>query len=329
MTVTSLVAIRTAGKEHVGVSWRLVAVASVALVCYLLFPDNLAFLTRIISVSLLVLSLDLLVGYCGVATLGQSALYGVGAYASGIAAVHGMHDPVLLFVVGTIAGSLAGVAMGALLLRGRGLSQLVLSIALVQVLSEAANKLAFVTGGSDGLNGVNASPVFGIFAFDLFGRTAYAVGVVLLIGTLAILNRVVRSPFGVTCQGIKQDPERIRAMGIETKSVLLRMFMISGAVAGLGGALNAVSTQVVGLYSISFEMSASALVMLVLGGSGRLFGALLGAATLLLIEHELSAINPFHWMTMVGVMLIVVVLYLPQGLSGVLGVITSRYRRSA
>lgn len=327
MTVTSVLPTVTTSEIGIGATWRILAVAVVAAVCYAAFPDNLAFLTRIVSLALLVLSLDLLVGYCGIATLGQGVPYGIGAYASGIAAVRGITDPIALFFIGSVAGAVAGALMGVVLLRGRALSQLVLSIAVVQLLGEAANKMSFLTGGSDGLNGIVPSPLFGYFTFDLFGRTAYVVGVALLLAVLAVLSFVVRSPFGVTCQGIRQDPERVRAMGIEIQPVLLRMFTISGAVAGLGGALNALSTQVVGLYSLSFELSASALVMLVLGGTGRLFGGLVGAAAFLVLEHELSAINPFHWMTVVGLLLIGVVLYMPKGLSGVSEIVVDRLRR--
>lgn len=294
---------------------------------YLLFPDNLAFLTRIISVALLVLSLDLLIGYCGVATLGQSALYGAGAYGAGIAAVNGLTDPVLLVGLGAVIGSMAGLLMGIVLLRGHGLAQLVLSIASVQLFHEAANKATSITGGSDGLYGIVPSPLFGVFEFDLYGKTAFLGGLGLLILVFAGLSYVVRSPFGITCQGIRQDALRIRSMGIAVRPVLLKMFVLSGAVAGMGGALGAVATQVVGLDSVSFELSANALVMLVVGGTGSLYGALIGTAIFLGVEHIVSAINPFHWLTMIGLLLIVIVLFVPRGLYGLILDASRHWRR--
>ena len=294
---------------------------------YLLFPDNLAFLTRIISVALLVLSLDLLIGYCGVATLGQSALYGAGAYGAGIAAVNGLTDPVLLIGLGAVIGSMAGLLMGIVLLRGHGLAQLVLSIASVQLFHEAANKATSITGGSDGLYGIVPSPLFGVFEFDLYGKTAFLGGLALLILVFAGLSYVVRSPFGITCQGIRQDALRIRSMGIAVRPVLLKMFVLSGAVAGMGGALGAVATQVVGLDSVSFELSANALVMLVVGGTGSLYGALIGTAIFLGAEHIVSAINPFHWLTMIGLLLIVIVLFVPRGLYGLIFDASRHWRR--
>lgn len=305
---------RTLGRDLLG----LVLIALVGLAGYWLFPDNLAFLTRVISVALLVLSLDLIVGYCGIASLGQGALYGAGAYAAGIACVHGITDPVLLILIGAAAGGIMGLLMGAIMLRAHGLPQLVLSIAIVQLLHEAANKASSITGGSDGLSGMSPAPLFGIFEFDLWGRSAYLFGLGLLLIVFAVLRFVTRSPFGMVCRGLKEDPLRISALGIYAFPVLLKMFVISGTVAGMGGALAAIATQVVGLDSVSFEVSANALVMLVLGGIGHLYGALIGTVIFMALEHVVAAINPFHWMTLVGAVLIAIVLFAPRGLSGTL-----------
>lgn len=305
---------RTLGRDFLG----LALIALVGLAGYWLFPDNLAFLTRVISVALLVLSLDLIVGYCGIASLGQGALYGAGAYAVGIACVHGITDPGLLILIGAAAGAVMGLLMGAIMLRAHGLPQLVLSIATVQLLHEAANKASSITGGSDGLSGMSPAPLFGLFEFDLWGRSAYLFGLGLLLIVFAVLRFVTRSPFGMVCRGLKEDPLRISALGIYAFPVLLKMFIISGAVAGMGGALAAIATQVVGLDSVSFEISANALVMLVLGGIGHLYGALIGTVIFMALEHVVAAINPFHWMTLVGGVLIAIVLFAPRGLSGTL-----------
>ena len=305
----------------------LIAVAGAA--GYWLFPDNLSFLTRVISVGLLVLSLDLVVGYCGIASLGQAALYGAGAYAAGIACLNGVTEPFLLILIGAAAGAATGLLMGAVMLRAHGLPQLVLSIAIVQLLHEAANKLAWLTGGSDGLSGMLPAPLFGLFEFDLWGRAAYLFGLGLLIVTFALLRLLVRSPFGMVCRGLKEDPLRVSALGISAFPVLIRMFAISGAVAGMGGALGAIATQVVGLDSVSFELSANALVMLVLGGLGQLTGALIGTVVFLSVEHVIAAINPFHWMTLVGAILIAIVLFAPRGLSGTLDELARLLRRES
>ncbi len=304
---------RSVSKDFVGVA----VIIAIAILGYFVFPDNLALLTRIIGIALLVLSLDLVTGYCGVATLGHAALFGSGAYAAGIVSAHyGVTDPLLMALVGTVGGAVAGLVCGIVILRAHGLPQLVLSIALIHLFHEFANKASSWTGGSDGLSGISADPVFGYFEFDLYGQTAYVFGVCLLVLIFILLRFLVRSPFGMVCRGIKEDPIRIKAMGASPKAALIKMYVISGAVAGVGGALNAISTQVVGLDSLSFTLSAESLVMLVLGGTGSLFGALAGTVIFMLFEDYVSAANPFHWLTMVGVLLIAVVLFAPKGLYG-------------
>ncbi|WP_210347952.1 branched-chain amino acid ABC transporter permease [Agrobacterium rosae] len=312
-------------RDFIGISVIVVA----AVIGYMLFPDNLALLTRILAIALLVLALDLVTGYCGVATLGHAALFGSGAYAAGILSAHfGINDPLLMTLAGLVGGAISGLLCGAIMLRAHGLPQLVLSIALIHLFHELANKMSSWTGGSDGLAGIAPDPVFGMFEFDLYGQTAYVFGVVLLLIVFAFLRILVRSPFGMLSRGVRQDTLRIRAMGASPSSVLIRMYVISGAVAGLGGALNAISTQVVALDTLSFTQSAEALVMLVLGGTGSLFGALAGTLIFMLFEDYVSAANPFHWLTMVGALLIAVVLFAPKGLYGTAADYVSRRREA-
>ncbi|MBY3170126.1 MULTISPECIES: branched-chain amino acid ABC transporter permease [Rhizobium] len=311
------------GRDLIG----LAVIIAIAAIGYFAFPDNLALLTRMITIALLVLSLDLVTGYCGVATLGHAALFGSGAYAAGIlSAYYGINDPLLMMLAGIVGGAVAGLLCGAIILRAHGLPQLVLSIALINLFHEFANKASSWTGGSDGLSGIAPDPVFGLFEFDLYGHTAFFFGMALLLIVFVLLRILVRSPFGMLCRAIKQDPLRIRAMGASPKAALIRMYAISGAVAGVGGALNAISTQVVGLDSLSFTQSAEALVMLVLGGTGSLFGALSGTVIFMLFEDYVSAANPFHWLTMVGALLITVVLFAPKGLYGTAAAFVNRRR---
>jgi branched-chain amino acid transport system permease protein len=310
--------------DLIGIAVILIA----AIAGYFLFPNNLALLTRMIAIMLLVLSLDLVTGYCGVATLGHAALFGSGAYAAGIAAAHfGITEPITMIVIGAVGGALAGLISGVVILRGHGLAQLVLSIAIIHLFHEAANKASEYTGGSDGLSGISPDPILGLFEFDLWGRTAYVFGIVLLLLVFILLRILVRSPFGMLCRGIRQDPVRVSAMGASVKLTLIKMYVISGLVAGVGGGFNAVSTQVVGLDSLSFTNSAEALVMLVLGGVGSLYGALIGTIAFVWIEDLVSAANPFHWLTIVGALLIAVVLFAPKGLYGTAATLVERYRR--
>ncbi|MDR3372857.1 MAG: branched-chain amino acid ABC transporter permease [Ancalomicrobiaceae bacterium] len=298
---------------------KLAAVALAGLAALVLFPNDLGLMTRIASSAFLVVSLDLVTGYAGIATLGQAALFGLGAYAAANANLAGLGEPILMVAVGGLAGAVAGLIFGAVVLRSRGLAQLVLTIALVQLVHEAANKLSDITGGSDGLSGIDVAPILGAFRFDLYGRTGFVFALVLLLATLAVLSVIVRSPFGLKLRAIGRDPGRVRTLGAAVMPALLVTFTLSGAVAGMGGAIEAISTGVVGLDSVSFERSAMALVMLVLGGSGSLYGAVAGTAVFMGLESIISAANPFHWLIIVGVLLIVVVLFVPRGLTSLAG----------
>ncbi|RKE68473.1 amino acid/amide ABC transporter membrane protein 2 (HAAT family) [Pseudorhodoplanes sinuspersici] len=290
------------------------AIAGLGAIGYFLFPEDLAFLTRLIGIAFLVLSLCLVTGYCGIATLGHAALFGVAAYAVGIACIRGLTDPIALLGVGIVTGALMGLISGALITRFRALPQLVLSIAIGQLVAGLANKLSWLTGGSDGLSGITPGKVFGIFSFDLYSRTAFLLSMSLLIIVFVLLQRLVNSPFGLMCRAIKDDDLRAKMIGVSIYPRLVLMYGIAGAVAGVGGALTAMSTGVVGLDSVSFERSAEVLVMLVLGGAGHLWGALAGAIVFLIFEHIVAAANPFHWMTMVGLLLILIVVFAPRGL---------------
>lgn len=291
-----------------------IAILALGAVGYFLFPDDLAFLTRLIGIAFLVLSLDLVTGYCGVATLGHAAQFGVGAYAAGIACIRGITDPVALLAVGVFAGTVMGLISGALITRFRGLPQLVLSIAIGQLVAGLANKLSWLTGGSDGLSGIEPGKVFGMFGFDMYSRTAFLFSLGVLAITFVVLKRFVSSPFGLMCRGIKDDDLRAKMIGVSIYPRLVVMYGVAGAVAGIGGALTAISTGVVGLDSVSFERSAEVLVMLVLGGAGHLWGALAGTVIFMIFEHIVAAANPFHWMTLVGLLLILIVVFAPRGL---------------
>jgi branched-chain amino acid transport system permease protein len=294
---------------------------------FLLFPDDLGLLTNILGAAMFLLSLDLVLGYCGVATLGHGALYGAGAYAAGIASVNGIRDPLAMLTIAVIAGMVMGIASGMLIAKGRGLAQLVLSIAIGQLVLEAATKLDIYTGGSDGLTGISVDPLLGTFTFDMYGRTAFLLSLGLLVLVIQYLRQVVQSPFGLLCRGIREDELRVSFMGENVYQALCKMYVISGGVAGLAGGLTAVSTGVVGLDSLGFERSANALVMLLFGGAGSLYGAIIGATAFISVEHIVSRINPFHWLIAIGLMLIIVVIVLPKGLYSVLGKMAQRFGR--
>jgi len=293
--------------------WRLPLLTLVAgVAAWWLMPEQLGLVARIATMALLVLSLDLVVGVAGLATLGHAALFGIGAYAAGIFALRLHPDPLLGLAVGTAAGAALAAASGAFLLRYSGFTFLMLTIAVAQIVASLAQKARDWTGGDDGLTGFTMGPLLGRFAFDLEGRTAalYAVGV-LVVG-LYVARRVVDSPFGLAVRGIHENRARMAALGTPVIPRLLAMYTLAGALAGGAGAVSAQTGAIVGLDSLSFAVSAEALVMLILGGAGRLHGALIGAAIFTVLHHTAASINPYHWLFVVGAALMLVVLVPPQ-----------------
>mgnify|MGYP000911172623 CR=1 FL=1 len=292
--------------------WRLpLIVAVLGLASWFALPDQLGLLTRLFTTALLVLSLDLVVGIAGLATLGQAALFGAGAYAAGIFALRVMADPLVGLAVGIGAGAGVALVSGAFLLRYQGFTLLMLTVAVAQILYSLASKARDWTGGDDGLTGFAPGPLLGRFAFDLEGRTAALYALAVLVLGLYVARRVVDSPFGLAVRGIHENRARMAALGTPVQARLLAMYTLAGALAGAAGALGAQTNAIVGLDSLGFALSAEALVMLVLGGTGRLSGALIGATVFTLLHHTAASINPYHWLFVIGGLLMAVVLVPP------------------
>ncbi len=288
----------------------------VAVAAYYAFPYNLAFLTRIVFTMILVLSLDLLLGVTGIDTLGQAALYGSGAYAAGLFAIHVWNDPLAGLAAGALAGATVAFVSGLFLLRAHGLTLLMLTIAVAEVLKELANKLDWITGGTDGLGGIQMGPVLGLWDFDFIGQTGYIYAVSVLFVVAAVLSVVTGSPFGLSLRGIKDSPARMRAIGTPVGRRKLAAYVLAGAVAGIAGALAAQSTALVSLSVYDFQLSAEAVLMLVLGGTGRLWGALIGTAVFMTVHEVAASVNPFNWLFVIGFLVLGVVYAAPRGLIG-------------
>jgi branched-chain amino acid transport system permease protein len=293
--------------------WRMpLIVLALGLVAWWALPEQLGLLTRIAITALFVLSLDLVVGIAGLATLGQAALFGIGAYAAGIFALRLNPDPLIGLAVGTGAGALLALASGAFLLRYHGFTFLMLTVAVAQIAASLAQKARDWTGGDDGLTGFSMGPLLGRFAFDLEGKTAALYALAVLAIGLYVARRVVDSPFGLAVRGVHENRARMAALGTPVIPRLLAMYTLAGALAGAAGALSAQTNAIVGLDSLSFALSAEALVMLILGGAGRLHGALIGAVVFTLLHHTAASINPYHWLFIIGIALMSVVLVPPQ-----------------
>ncbi|MES2257960.1 MAG: branched-chain amino acid ABC transporter permease [Pseudomonadota bacterium] len=289
------------------------------LVAYFLFPENLVLLSQILITALFALSLDLILGYAGIVSLGHAAFFGVGAYAAGLMAVHGHGDPVMGLLAAALAAAVLGVAAGLLLLRGSAnLTRLLVTLGVGLMLYEAANKMSWLTGGADGLQGMAMTPLLGLFEFDIFGRTAYLYSLAVLFLGFCLLRRLVHSPFGLSLRGIHQNPHRMPALGVSVKARLLAAYVVAAAIAGVAGALLAQTTQFVTIDVLSFQRSAELMLIVILGGAGRLYGALLGSVVYMAAHHLLSGIDPQFWQFWLGALLLAVVLFGRGGIMGAL-----------
>jgi len=299
-----------------------------AIAVFFLLPEYLLLGARILTYILFALSLDLILGYAGIITLGHSAFFGTGAYAAGIlAAKLGVTDPLLLLLVAVCAAGALGVATGAVILRTRGLTQLMLTLAIAALCLEVAQKATAVTGGADGLAGITIAPIFGAFKFDLLGRTAYLWCLLLLFASWWLTRKIVYSPFGVTLSGIRENSVRMQAIGVPVYRRLLTAYAISAMIAGLAGALLAETNQFVGLNVLGFEPSGELMVMLILGGVGRLYGAFVGPLVYLIVQDFLAKQFPEYWYFGIGLMLVLVVLFARGGMLGITDALAARLRQ--
>ena len=273
--------------------------------------------TQVIIWILFTLSLDLALGYAGIITLGHAAFFGFGAYTAGILAVHTSIDPLLAFFIATIFAAVLGFLTGILILHTTGVTLLMLTLAVASMLYEFANRNRWLTGGDDGLQGMNVEPMFGIFEFNIFGETAYVYSLVVLFIWYLVARRLVKSPFGRSLDGIRQNPRRMRAIGTPVWWRLVAIYTISAAMAGSAGALQAHATRFVGLPVLSLLTSGIVAVMLVVGGTKRIYGAFVGAAFYYVLQDVSSKINPHLSEMIIGVLLICVVLFLEGGLMSV------------
>jgi branched-chain amino acid transport system permease protein len=299
-------------------------------VCYFAFPDHLVLGSQVLITALFALSLDLILGYAGITSLGHAAFFGVGAYTAGLLAVHGWGEPFTGLLAAALVAAVAGFATSFLVIRGRDLAQLMITLGIGQLLFEAANKALSITGGIDGMPDVPVWKVAGLFPFDLRGKTAFWYSFAVAFLAFLFARRLVHSPFGLSLQAIREGATRMPAIGAPVGRRLITVFTIGAALAGTAGALLAQTTQFVGLDVLGFQRSASVLIMLALGGTGRLYGAFVGAGLFMLMQDYLARQNPFYWELWIGLLLVAVVLFGRGGVLGGLDILRERlFRRRA
>jgi branched-chain amino acid transport system permease protein len=294
---------------------------------FFFLPDYLQLASQIAITALFALSLDLILGYAGIVSLGHAAFFGTGAYAAGLFSKFVWGEPLTGLIVGAAAAALLGYASSFVIARFRHLTLIMITLGLGLLLQEAANSASWLTNGSDGLQGVNIWPLLGHFDWDLYGYTAYSYSLVVLFIVFLGARRLIHSSFGLALRGIRENALRMPAIGAASRAHIRKIYTISAAIAGIAGALILQTTSTVALDSLSFERSAELLVMLVLGGAGRLYGGLVGATIFMVARDQFSGIAPQYWYFWIGLLLIIVVILLPNGILGGLSMLWSRWSK--
>jgi branched-chain amino acid transport system permease protein len=283
---------------------------------FFIFPGYLPLAAQILATILFALSADLVLGYAGIVTLGHAAFLGTGAYTAGILAANGWGEPISGLLAGALAAALVGFASGLVVLRTSGLTLLMQTLVVATLLHEAANKASAITGGDDGLQGMQVWPILGTFDFDLYGRTAYVYCLVVLFICWWLARRLVHSPFGRSLTGIRENVLRMHAIGAPVMRRRLVIYTISAALAGVAGALIAETTQFVGLTFLSLDRSGGILIMLIIGGVGRLYGAFIGVPIYMIAQDRFSEVEPVYWYFWIGLLMVLVVVFARGGVLG-------------
>jgi branched-chain amino acid transport system permease protein len=274
-----------------------------------LFPGKHLILTETAIMALFALSLDLILGYAGIISLGQAAFFGLGAYFTGILAKYGLvNEPVSALVLAALAAAALGFATSFLVLRGSDLTRIMVTLGVALVLRELANRYSDITGGADGLQGVDIHPILGLFRFDLYGHTAYIYCLVVLFIFFLIARRLVYSPFGLSLGALKGNPLRAAAIGIPVNGRSIAIYTVSAGFAGVAGALLTQTTAFCSLDVLSFERSADLLLVLIIGGAGYLYGGLIGAVIFKFMQDWLANLTPQYWQFWIGLVLVLIVL---------------------
>jgi branched-chain amino acid transport system permease protein len=274
-----------------------------------LLPTRHLILTETVIWGLFALSLDLILGYAGIISLGHAAFFGVGAYAAGLLAKYEIiNEPSLALLASALAAAALGFVTSFLVLRGSDLTRLMVTLGVSLVCFELANRYGDITGGADGLQGVTIAPIFGLYRFDMFGHTAYIYCLVVLFILFMLARRIVNSPFGLSLKAIKGNPLRSAAVGIAVNWRLVAVYTLSAGYAGVAGALLAQTQAFASLSMLSLERSADVLLILIIGGTGYLYGGILGALIYRLLQDYLSDLTARYWQFWIGLLLVAIVI---------------------
>jgi branched-chain amino acid transport system permease protein len=308
--------------------WSEIVFWLATLLPFVLTPNYLVLASQIAITALFALSLDLILGYAGIVSLGHAAYFGVGAYTAGLLSQAGWGEPLTGLAAAALAAGLFGYLTSFVVARFRHLALIMITLGIGLVMQEAANSAGWITGGFDGLQGIHTWPLFGRIKFDLYGYAAYGYALAVLFLIFLVARRLIHSPFGLALRGIRENSARMPAIGAPMHTHIRTVYTIAAVIAGVAGAVLAQTTETVSLEVLGFQRSADVLVMLIVGGTGRLYGGLIGAAVYMVARDQFSGLNPQYWYFWIGLLLIAVVMLLPNGLLGGLSLLVRRLKAS-
>lgn len=292
-----------------------------AIAVFFVFPGYRLLATQILVMILFALSLDLIVGYTGIVSLGHTALFGTGAYTAAILAQSGWQEPLTGVVLAACAAAVVGLLTGWVILRTHGLTLLMLTLAFTIMLFELANDFDEITGGFDGINFTN-DKILGIFEFDpVWYGVNYWYALFFLFALFLVVRAIVYAPFGRALVGIRENVRRMHAIGTPVHWRMVAVYVIAAAVAGVAGALWVQVQGNVTTSVYSFEMAGDVLIMLILGGTGRLYGAFIGATVFKILENvteQVLGTDQPYWQFAIGIVLVLTVLFARRGLFGLI-----------
>jgi branched-chain amino acid transport system permease protein len=294
---------------------------------YFAFPKSLPFASQILITGLFAVSLDLILGYAGIVTLGHAAFFGTGAYAAGLLSSYGVHDPLAGLAAAAVCAGVLGYLSSFLVLRGGDLARLMMTLGFGLLMYELANHATSITGGVDGLQGVETGPLFGAFRFDFYGRVGYLYVLGVCFVLFVLVRALIVSPYGLSLRSIRENPRRAVAIGVPIRARLTNVYTFAAVIAGVAGALLAQTTDFVALDVFSFQRSANLLIVLIVGGTATLYGGFVGAAVFLIAQDRLASLNPEYWLFWLGLLLIVMTLFLDAGVVGSLARLNAKLRR--
>jgi branched-chain amino acid transport system permease protein len=295
--------------QHARWHWSEIAFWALLLACGIVFPSRYLIMTEIVRLALFALSLDLILGYAGIVSLGHAAFFGVGAYGAGLFALHGIiTEPILALLAAGLVATAIGFVTSFLVIRGADLTRLMVTLGIALLLEALAERYSDITGGTDGLQGVELAPVLGLFSFDLFGKTGFFYSLAVLFILFLAARRIVHSPFGLSLRAIKNNPLRAGAVGVPVNRRLIAVYTLAAFYAGIAGALFTQTTALASLDVFAVERSADLMLVLVIGGTGYLYGGLIGAVIFKILQELFSTLTPQYWQFWIGLVFVLIVL---------------------